>query len=288
MRICEYGCDQEAKYQFKNGKWCCSKSHQSCLFLRSRMSKNRKDKKKNLIHRQRIRESLTGKLLSKEHRQKLKDSWEKTKEYRSLKISEGSKKISKHKRKNMGAKKDTIQIIQKKYPFFSKVEEMRYNPDKPDEIQVRCKNHKCINSKEKEGWFTPTYIQLYERIRQLENSNGNGASYLYCSNKCKIECPLYNKKIIQLIKKDQIEEKYYTQEEYNMWRKEVLKINRNQCEYCGQKAEHVHHLRPQKLEPFFSLDPDFGIACCKVCHYKYGHRTNTECSTGNLANKICR
>jgi len=30
MKICEYGCGQPAKYQFKNGKWCCSASYASC------------------------------------------------------------------------------------------------------------------------------------------------------------------------------------------------------------------------------------------------------------------
>lgn len=30
MILCEYGCNQEAKYQFKNGKWCCSKNPNSC------------------------------------------------------------------------------------------------------------------------------------------------------------------------------------------------------------------------------------------------------------------
>jgi hypothetical protein len=41
-------------------------------------------------------------------------------------------------------------------------------------------------------------------------------------------------------------------------------------------------------EPIFILDPDYGIACCEKCHYKYGHKTGTECSTGNLANVICK
>ena len=31
MKLCEYGCGKEAIYQFKNGKWCCSKSSNSCL-----------------------------------------------------------------------------------------------------------------------------------------------------------------------------------------------------------------------------------------------------------------
>jgi hypothetical protein len=29
--LCDYGCGQEAKYQFKNGKWCCKEHWQSCL-----------------------------------------------------------------------------------------------------------------------------------------------------------------------------------------------------------------------------------------------------------------
>lgn len=33
MQLCEYGCGKEAKYQFKNGKWCCSKNHKSCSNL---------------------------------------------------------------------------------------------------------------------------------------------------------------------------------------------------------------------------------------------------------------
>ena len=40
MIICEYGCGQEAKYQLKNGKWCCSKSWNSCSCLRSKNSKS--------------------------------------------------------------------------------------------------------------------------------------------------------------------------------------------------------------------------------------------------------
>lgn len=34
--ICEYGCSQIAKYKFKNGKWCCSKSTSQCIGLKDR------------------------------------------------------------------------------------------------------------------------------------------------------------------------------------------------------------------------------------------------------------
>jgi len=34
IKLCEYGCGQEAKYQFKNGKWCCSTSTSKCPYMK--------------------------------------------------------------------------------------------------------------------------------------------------------------------------------------------------------------------------------------------------------------
>ena len=36
--ICDYGCGQEANHQFKNGKWCCSKSTMKCPAIREKFS----------------------------------------------------------------------------------------------------------------------------------------------------------------------------------------------------------------------------------------------------------
>ena len=30
MKLCDYGCGQEAHFQLKNGKWCCSRHPSSC------------------------------------------------------------------------------------------------------------------------------------------------------------------------------------------------------------------------------------------------------------------
>jgi len=46
------------------------------------------------------------------------------------------------------------------------------------------------------------------------------------------------------------------------------------CDGCGKEATH-----------FFKLDPDLAWSVCERCHYKYGHKD--ECSTGNLAQRIC-
>jgi 5-methylcytosine-specific restriction endonuclease McrA len=162
---------------------------------------------------------------------------------------------------------------------------MRYNPDKPGEkeIQVHCKNHNCINSKERGGWFTPTNGQLTERIQTLEKPKGFGESNFYCSQQCKQACPLFH------LRFDPHREtkKVYTEEEYQTFKQFVFKRDDYICQFCGEEATEVHHEKPQKLEPFFALDVDYAWSCCDGCHYKYGHKTATPCSTGNLASKIC-
>lgn len=42
---CFYGCNQKAQYQFKNGKWCCSKSFNKCPENRRKNSEGGKGKK---------------------------------------------------------------------------------------------------------------------------------------------------------------------------------------------------------------------------------------------------
>jgi hypothetical protein len=228
--------------------------------------------------RKKISEARKGNPLSKQHVDSLKKSFS-DRPHPML-----GKKHSLDSKKKMSINSlMTISKIKRKYKLFSKIEEMRYNPNKPieeREIQVHCKNHKCQNSKEQTGWFTPTKRQIYERIRCLEK-NGSDNSYFYCCDECKIECPLYN------LQSDPFKQTKhgYTQEEYNHFRKYVLERDNYKCQYCGKKAEHVHHERPQKLEPFFALDPDLAWSVCKECHYKYGH--SGECSTGYLANVIC-
>ena len=253
---CEYGCGQEAIHQFKNGKRCCSKTISGCPTYRKKHSLRMMGEKNPMFGEKRVH---------------------------SLKARRLKSKSMKGKNNPMFGQKSplrlTIEKIKNRYSIFYKEEEMIYSES--NEILVHCKNHHCKNSKEMNGWFTPTRCQLVERIRQLEKDDGNGGSYFYCSNECKNECPLFNlysdpfKAIVNP----------YTNEEYQTFRKFVLKRDIYKCQYCGKKAEHVHHERPQKLEPFFTLDPDFGWSCCKNCHYKKGHKD--ECSTGKLASIVC-
>jgi hypothetical protein len=164
------------------------------------------------------------------------------------------------------------------HSFLFTVEEYKIEDSK---IMVHCKNHNCPNSKEQGGWFAPTSTQLHERMRNVEQF-GLDNSYFYCSQECKLECPLYGLRNDPYIKS---RNDYYSDEEYKQFREYVLERDGYKCQYCGDSAEHVHHERPKKLEPFYSLDPDYAWSVCKECHYKYGHKD--ECSTGNLSKKIC-
>ena len=190
-------------------------------------------------------------------------------------------------------RKHSIKQYKEKYPTFAKVEDMRYEPGKEEEkvMQVHCKNSNCENSLEKGGWFTPTSSQLHERIRNVEKENGNGASYIYCSDHCKDTCSIYGKRVSQLIKEDQIkaghiEDPWYTSQEYQTWKKHIFDLDNGKCVYCDKPADHAHHILPQKIYPNLALDPDNGISCCSECHYKYGHR-DKECATGYLGKLVC-
>ncbi len=265
--LCSYGCGQIAKYQYKNGKWCCSKNWEKCPAVCKKTSERMKGKNNPMF----------GKQFSESHRQKLSNTRQGPNHPRF-----GKKLSEKQKIKIGNASRHSLKRLENRYPVFFRIEDLREHPI-TKKIQVRCKNHNCKNSKEQNGWFTPTYIQLYERIRAIERQSGFEENNFYCCNQCKKECPLYKSK--NRILTNIIKPNYYTTEEYNIWRQEVLIRADNKCEYCGEKATHCHHIKPQKLEPFFSLDPDFGLACCKKCHYEKGH--NDECSTGQLAQKIC-
>ena len=93
------------------------------------------------------------------------------------------------------------------------------------------------------------------------------------------------------MKTNNIIELPYTYYEYQVWREEVFKRQKDEygynfCEYCEiQEDLQAHHIEPVKLQPDLSLDPENGLICCKKCHLNKSH--TGECSTGKLASKIC-
>lgn len=157
---------------------------------------------------------------------------------------------------------------------LSWAENVRQAPKNYEYLQVKCA--KC------KQWFIPKTSDVRNRISAL-NGAINGEYRFYCSDRCKNSCSVYRQKLYPKNFKKQ--DRHYDYE-LQIWRKEVLRRANYECEYCGGCATHAHHERPKKLEPFFALDPDNGIACCEKCHYRYGH--SDECSTSILASIVCK
>lgn len=142
-------------------------------------------------------------------------------------------------------------------------------------LEVKCT--KC------EDWITPTISEVQNRMKFLSNKITSECRF-YCSDKCKTGCSIYGQILFPKGFKKEVN-KEYTRHELSIWSGEVLKRANYKCEYCGKNATDAHHIRPKKLEPFFALDPDYGVACCEKCHYDYAHLD--ECSTGTLAMRKC-
>jgi hypothetical protein len=183
-----------------------------------------------------------------------------------------------------------------KYPELVLIEDLKEGPN--GEILGHCKNSNCPNSVENGSRFILTVGQIWYRNQGINSTSDS--NYLYCCEECKHECILFNNSANQLenLLNPQIDDlSKASPAELSFWRSEVfsrqLKVNQehnsNYCEIC-HKIENLvgHHILPQKLYPESALDPDNGVILCSECHNKYGHTKGTECSTGNLANKICK
>jgi hypothetical protein len=248
-------------------------------------------KKLSESHKKRISESNKGKIFSEDHRKKLrearigKEGFYKGKTLsldHRLKIGKsnrGKERSLETRKKLSEINKLTIEKIKERYPLFTKIEEMKLSLI-DFSIQFHCKNHNCPNSKEKGGWFSPTKTQIFERIRAIEKQDSD-LNYFYCSDNCKNSCPLFKSRSDPFKNKDIS----YTQQEYNIFKKFILERDFYICQFCGEKATDVHHERPQKLEPFFALDPDYAWSCCEKCHYEKGHKD--DCTTGKLSKLVC-
>lgn len=57
MRLCDYGCEQEATYKFGSGKWCCSEVYQKCPANRKKYGS---PGSKNPMKREEVRKKFRG------------------------------------------------------------------------------------------------------------------------------------------------------------------------------------------------------------------------------------
>lgn len=191
-----------------------------------------------------------------------------------------------------------LKFYEKNYPYSFMIDEMREDP-KTKKVQVRCTYSECEHSEKNDGWFdlTPTLacFREYDLVRDWDGYN------YYCSDECRCLCPIRGKNAQTLIKERALIIGGVNDEEHEwigmkiddsdkkVWRKVCLERDGYLCQWCEiAPAEHVHHINPVKTHPMEALDPPNGLSCCMTCHYKYGHPAgDKDCSTGNLAQKVC-
>ncbi len=128
-------------------------------------------------------------------------------------------------------------------------EEFREHPDNKKKIQVRCKNIKCNNSKEKEGWFIPSHKQIKDRIKDIEEENNE--IFFFCSKSCR---------------EDYVPKKSLSEKE---WKIQVLKNDGYKCQLCDIRTGiDVYNIFPVDEFPHLSLEPEFGVTLCKFHRFR--------------------
>jgi len=75
MKLCDYGCNQEAKYYFPTvNKWCCSKFTTQCFEVRRKNSENSKGKSQSEEHKRKLSKIRKGKPTWNKGK-KMSDEW---------------------------------------------------------------------------------------------------------------------------------------------------------------------------------------------------------------------
>jgi len=117
-------------------------------------------------------------------------------------------------------------------------------------------------------WFTPTSIEMDNRIGALKGC-GVGGSF-YCSKSCKELCPDYYQVLWPKNYKPYENNPFRTRTEVSS---ELRKIVFERDNWLCQKCESItntqlecHHIDPVSQAPMFANDQDSCITLCKDCH----------------------
>jgi len=140
---------------------------------------------------------------------------------------------------------------------ISYAEEVKRNIKDQNILEVKCVY--CGK------YFVPTLSAIRARITAL-NSTTRGEHRLYCSDYCKLECPIYRRQ------KYSAEETYsniHAREVHPQLRQMVFERDNWTCQKCGStESLHCHHLEGIRWEPLESADIDKCITHCKSCHFE--------------------
>ena len=143
---------------------------------------------------------------------------------------------------------------------ISYCENVRKNKEDNNILEVKCAY--CGK------WHIPKCRNIINRIRALNGKFSVSSEYrLYCSDNCKLQCPIYNRS--KWPKGFKIATAREVQPEL---RQLVFKRDNYTCQKCGKNQDelecglHCHHKEGILWEPLESADIDKSIAFCKDCH----------------------
>ena len=139
-------------------------------------------------------------------------------------------------------------------PQLVGIEKTRQSKNTKGDIEVTCAYCGI--------WFSPTNVQVRNRINAI---NETGGSRFYCSENCKQECPVFNRK-----KYPKGFKKATSREVVPELRQMVFKYDNYTCQRCGATTKdvqlHAHHIKGAVLEPMLANDITNVITLCKECH----------------------
>lgn len=254
--LCDYGCGQEAKFKFKNGKWCCSKSQNSCPKIKQKNGLSNIGKRKGIV-------------LSKEIREKISKTNIKNKSQRGVKNPSWKG----------GYNKRNLPLYDTYNNQLCFTEKTRRNSLDENVLEVKCAY--CGK------WFIPKLHSIIDRIRSI-NSTTYGDHRLYCSYKCKKECPIYSQKKYPKGFKPATSRE--VQPELRQMRFEVDNYTCQRCKKHQDElnvALHCHHIEGIRWEPLESADIDKVITLCKTCHKEVHKQEDCGYSDMKCKEKEC-
>jgi hypothetical protein len=148
---------------------------------------------------------------------------------------------------------------------ISTYEETRRDPENQQLLQVKC--NLCGN------WFNPKNLNIQNRIDKIQRENSSGEARLYCSDECRIACPVYHRGNTPK-PDDWIPGKYKNSDGHKrpmqgQLREMVLERDKYTCIKCGITGLGVklicHHIESVSQNPIESADVDNCITVCETC-----------------------
>lgn len=151
--LCNYGCGQEAKYQFKNGKWCCSRNHQSCIVLRKNNSKALNRVMKEVQNREQVKEN---------HSKATKEVWKnlELKEKMSISIKEALSRPEVREKKSKSGR-EAWKNIEVRKRIIDASKEAKKKPEVKRRLIIAAKK----------VWYSQTEKQKEEHLSKIFKSN---------------------------------------------------------------------------------------------------------------------